>query len=961
MKVNDILHNFRITSATRINEVDGTLYDMAHDKSGARLLLLDRADENKTFAIAFKTIPQNDTGVFHIMEHSVLCGSEKFPVKDPFTELIKGSVSTYLNAFTSSDKTVYPVSSKNGKAFRGLVDVYLDAVLHPLAIKNPYIFMQEGHRYELDEEGRLTVTGVVYNEMKGVYASADEYADYLITRRVSPGGTYSYDSGGNPDFIRNLTYEDFKSAHDKFYHPSNACLFLDGEVDLDEILPLIDSYLSDYDKRECDDIFIDDGGSPIVEPLVTSYPIEKEEDPTDKTRIYICHNTFEHKERLKSSALSLAAEALADSNNAPLTKRILDTGLCESFSFFPTRSYSLNALNAIFIGVKDGKENELIEEYKKALSDILECGIPQENLIAALGRREFHTREADFGTYPAGMVFMSSCIESALLGEDPSLSLAYEEIIEFLHSKLGTDYYGDLLSEVLSTPAATLILHPDGEFADKKEREQKQILDRILSRMSEEEKEELRRTNELFYEWQDTPDTKEALATIPSLEKEDLKVEPKRIPTDIVLTDGVEIISHPLHTGGISYPELYFDVSDVSPEDLPYIRLFTDMIGEWDTELGSASEFRNKVKKNLGSLYVTPHPTKKANKVKLYLSLHLSCLETNKDAALSIVDEHLYRGLYNDRSLLEKNVKQLYTYSLEGIISRGDAYAMMRDAAKHSSFEALTESLFGYSYHLFLKDLADTVKDRADDILKRFDLIRKKYFCRERLTVGITEPDGIDFAKKLIGVIKEGGTAASECRIAPLPKLNEGIAAPVTVSFVSRMGNLNEIGEDLYTGAFALLTNIVSFELLWNEIRLKNGAYDTGFSVKPGSGSVGCYSYRDPSAEKSVAYFSSIKKDIDSFLASDPSLLKYIIGVIGSTDTVSTPRNDGSTATRRYLSGKTHEDLVKARNECLEATVEELRALSDTVGKVMKKSTFTVVGPRDTLEKIKGIDAILDI
>lgn len=296
MNININRYGFKVLSEAHIDEVDGTLYDTIHEKSGARLLYLDRSDENKTFAIGFKTIPKDDTGVFHILEHSVLCGSKKFPVKDPFTELIKGSITTYLNAFTSGDKTIYPVSSKNNKAFLGLVDVYLDAVLHPLALENPFIFMQEGHRLEFDADGKLNITGVVYNEMKGVYSSADEYADYHITRRVSPGGTYSYDSGGNPDFIPTLTYEDFKAAHAKFYHPSNACIFLDGEVDLSEILSLIDSYLSEYDKRKCD-ITIDDGGSPITEPLITSYPIEDEEDPTDKTRIYICHNTFSHSER----------------------------------------------------------------------------------------------------------------------------------------------------------------------------------------------------------------------------------------------------------------------------------------------------------------------------------------------------------------------------------------------------------------------------------------------------------------------------------------------------------------------------------------------------------------------------------------------------------------------------------------------------------------------------------------
>ena len=960
MKEFENKYGFSVTSQVRIDEVDGTLYDLVHEKSGARLIYLDRADENKTFAIGFKTIPTDDTGVFHIMEHSVLCGSRKFPVKDPFTELIKGSITTYLNAFTSGDKTIYPVSSKNNKAFLGLVDVYLDAVLHPLALENPFIFMQEGHRLELNGDGQLNITGVVYNEMKGVYSSADEYADYLLTRRVSPNGTYSYDSGGNPDFIPDLTYEDFKAAHDKFYHPSNACLFLDGEVDLDSVLPLIDSYLAEYDKRECS-FEIDDGDSPITEPLIASYPIEEEEDPTDKTRIYICHNTFHHNERFKNSALSLVCEALADSNNAPLTKKILDTGLCESFSFFSTRSYSLNALNVIFIGVKDGKEEELVKAYEQALTEVLADGIPNENLESALGRREFHVRESDFGTYPAGMVYMSSCLESAFFDEKPEESLKYEDLLVFLREKLNTGYYDDLLKEVLTSPSAKLFLHPDNTFAEKKDEELDAKLDAMLHDMSDEKKAALVKEGELFAKWQQTPNTDEELASIPTLAREDLKTEPRKIATEISTLDGCEIISHPLRTGGISYPELFFDISDVAPEDLPYVRLFSDMLSEWDTEKGSVTSFRNRVKKHLGAFYITPHPTKNKDQVKLYLALKLSCLEKEKNTALELIREHLYSTLFTDKALLVKNVKQLYTFSVESIVSRGDAFAMMRDAAKHSQFEALSERLFGHSYHLFIKELSENIEERADDVLSRFEAIRDKYFRRERLTVGITEPCGVEFAKSIISIIKDGGQKAGACEINTLKKINEGIVAPVTISFAARTGNLNEIGENLYTGAFALLSNIISFELLWEEIRSKMGAYDTGFTAKPNSGTVGCYSFRDPSPKNSISFFKNIKDKIDDFLADSPSLLKYIIGVIGSSDTVSTPRNDGSNATRHYLAGKTHEDIAKTRNECLEATEDDLRRLSDIIGKVMEKSTFTVVGPRDTLESLDGIEAILDI
>ena len=960
MKINDKnLYGFRITSHEYIKEVSATLFDMTHEKSGARLIFLDRSDENTTFAIGFKTIPTDDTGVFHIMEHSVLCGSKKFPIKDPFTELLKGSVSTYLNALTSGDKTLYPVSSKNAKAFRGLVDVYLDAVFNPLVLENQFIFMQEGHRYEIDKKGELIVNGVVYNEMLGVYSTADDYADYLISRQITPGGTYSYDSGGNPDFITDLSYEDLKNAHKKFYHPSNSCLFLDGDVNLDEILPIIDSYLSAYDKTDANFV-IDNGGAPLTTVYEDTYPIEKEEDCKDKTRIYLCYNSYEHKEREKLSALSLVTEALADLNTAPLTKRILDTGLCESFSFYTTRSYNLNALNVSFIGVVDGMENELIKAYDEALADILTNGIPKDILSSALKRREFNIREADYGTFPTGMVYMRSCIENAMLGENPADALKYEELLASLSQNLNTDYYESIMRAVTDSPRATLILHPDADFSVKKEKQVKARLKKVLSKMSDEEKRKLKKIIKLFYKWQSEADTPENLATLPMLTIDDLKTEPKKIPTDIEKIDGCEVILHPLHTGGISYAELYFDASDANEEDLHYVRLFSDLIFEWESSKRSVTELRNETKNHLGAFYLTLHPTQKESESKLYLLLNASCLDAEKENAIKVIEEYLYGILFNNPDILKTNIKQHYTFSLEGIVSRGDSYANMRDAAKHSTYGAMLEHLFGYEYHLFLKNLAKNIDRDADKVLNHLSKVRNTYFCKERLTVGITEPDGRQFAKQLIDVIRQGGATGGQSPVKEIAKINEGIAIPTSISFASRVGNMDKIGENLYTGAFSVIQNIASLEILWNEIRLKNGAYDTGFFAKP-SGSIGCYSYRDPLPTSSIEYFDRIADEIDAFLDTDPDLLKYIIGVFGSSDTVTTPRNDGSTATKRHLSGRTHELIVKRRQECLDATVDELRRVNAIIREALSDSTFTVVGPRDELERIKKIDKILDI
>ena len=959
MKINtDKLYGFSLSSSEYISEVDATLFDLTHDKSGARLLFLDRSDENTTFAIAFKTIPTDDTGVFHIMEHSVLCGSKKYQVKDPLTELIKGSVSTYLNALTSADKTLYPVSSKNAKSFRGLVDVYLDSVFNPLVLENPYIFMQEGHRYEI-ENGELCVSGVVYNEMKGVYSTADDYADYLISKLVSPGGTYSYDSGGNPDFIPELTYEDLVRAHDKFYHPSNSCIFLDGDVNVDEIFPLIDSYLAAYDKRVCD-IEIDDGAPTVTDVCVDHYPIEKEDDPKDKTKIYLCYNSYRHSEREKLSALSLVTEALSDLNTAPLTKIILDSGLCDSFSFYTTRSYSVNALNVSFTGVKDGKEDELIKIYDQAIKKILSEGIPKGILRSALKRREFNMREGDYGTYPAGMVYMRSCVEYAMLGESPVTPLKYEYLLTFLRDSLDTDYYEDVLRATVDSPRATLILRPDPDFTERKETEQRAKLKAALERMSDKEIRLIEEENEKFEMWQSEEDSPEALDAIPTISIDDLKTEPKRIATEIEHIDGREAILHPLHTGGISYADLYFDASDADEDELHYIRLFTDLVFEWSTKQHTITEFRNETKTHLGAFYLSLHPTKRDSEAKLYLLLHASCLDSERGNAIPLIKEYLYDTLYDSKEILKQNVRQIYNYSLEGLIAKGDMYANLRDAAKHSQYDAVIEHLFGYEYHVFVKELMESIDERSDYVLRRFEQIRDKYLRRERLTLGLTGRDGLEYARELVYAATPGGTECGKSPILPLERLNEGIAVPTSVSFASSTANLNEIGKDLYTGAYQIVQNIASFEILWNEIRLKNGAYDTGFFTRS-SGVVGSYSYRDPSPDASVEYFARITDEISAFLDTEPDILKYVIGVFGASDTVTTPRTDGSTATKRYLAGKTHESIVKHRRECLEATLDELRRINATLKTALEGSTFTVVGPRDEIERIKGIDKILDI
>ena len=959
MKKYENKYGFTVTSHERVDEIDGTVVEMLHEKSGAKLIFLDRHDENTTFCIAFKTTPTDDTGVFHILEHSVLCGSKKFPIKDPFNELTKGSLYTYLNALTSGDKTLYPVSSKNAKSFRGLVDVYLDAVFNPLALENPYIFMQEGHRYEFDEDGDLCISGVVYNEMQGVYSTAEDYADYMISAMLQPKGTYSYDSGGHPDFIPDLTYEQFVATHKKFYHPSNSHIFLDGDVNLDEILPLIDSYLSAYDKCEVN-FEITDGDAPITDTVTDSYPIDEDEDPTDKTRIFLAYNSYEFHDGEKNSALSIVTEAIADLNVSPLTARILNTGLCEGFSFYNTSGYKTNALHVTFTGVKDGKEEELIAKYEEALADLLEEGLSKETLEACLKRREFLIREADSGNYPRGMVYMRTCINHSIFGEPIVEALRYDPLFDFLYEKLETDYYKEALVNVISSPRSTLILHPDPQFTAKKEEKLFAKLDAIADAMTEEEKARLIAETEAFRNWQKTPDSPEKLATLPTLSIKDIDPEYKETPTEIEEIEGTTIVSHPIHTGGIAYTDMYFDVTDATEEDVHYLRLFCDTSALWDTTKSTSTEFRAKVKRHLGAFYTTLVPIKRGKETKLYLMLNHTCLDNEKDNALELLSEYMTCTLYDNSERLKQYVKQSYTSGLESMSIYGSGIASMRCAARYSSYDAISEHISGYEYYRFIKNLAENIDTLADDVLTILKNFSTKYFKRERLTLGITETGGIEYAKRLLAIIPTGGEKSGPCPIKPLEKLNEAIAIPGSISFTAMGSHLSKAGEKLYTGAYLVYDAIATHELLWNEIRAKNGAYGTEYFTTP-SGMFGSTSYRDPTPNLSIKYYSQIPEKITELLDTSPSLDKYIIGVFGESDTVTTPRASGSLATRRFLSDAKHEKFIKRRLQCLNTTLDDLVHINNTVAKALKHSTFTVVAPRDELEKIEGIDRILEL
>ena len=958
MKINDILFGFRVTDVSDVSSIDAKMYLFEHERSGAKLCFLKRKDASRTFAITFPTPPTDDTGVFHILEHSVLCGSERFPTKEPFTELLKGSLNTFLNAMTYSDRTAYPVASRNDKDFYNLVNVYMDAVLHPLAAKEERIFRQEGWRYEAEQSGEISYNGVVYSEMKGVYSSADSLAAYHNARLLFPGGTYSYDSGGHPDAIPTLTYADFVAAHERHYHPSGAYMFLDGEPKLDEILPLLDSYLSGYERTDTS-FEVKRGGDVITEPLYELYEIEEGEDPKDKTRLYLTYVTRPYDDQSAHLTLSIITDAISDSNDAPLKKAVLASGLCDNFYFYASPGCKWGTLNVEFRGVKDGRERALAEHFDSCIKKLLDEGIDKALLKASADRIEFKAREADFGSSPKGIIYLSAINDLWLYGVHPRVAIDYEESFRTLRQLIEGNYPTELLRDVLSTPRATLILTPSTDLSERREMATKAALERALSTMAEEDKLALADKTKDFISWQEREDSPEALATIPTLTLADLGDDPEEIPT-IVSKIGVStVIDHPIPTNGITYVDLYLDASDTPTEDIGALVFLGVVASSLSTDLGSANDFRRRAKSTLGAISISPVPIKYKDEPKLYLMLRFSSLDSEREAALRLAEEYLFKTKLDDPDAIRRMLVQYTALYNDVIIESGHSIAVSRAAAMHGRFEALKEYTNGYEFYRWLKEKKDGGDEAIDELIERMSSLRERIATKERATIAITGRTDAEFARACLAILPCGEPSAPS-EINPLPKRNEGIAIPSQVSYAALAGNLFALGIKKRGGEWSTLATILDFEILWEEIRVKGGAYGTGFVCRANSGTTAFYSYRDPDPVRTLEVYRGAPDMLRTYLSGDFDLEKLIIGTVGASDPVSTPAADGNTATVLYLSGKSHADLVEARRETVASTPEALSKLADELEEVVKSATAAVVGPREALERL-GLDAILEV
>ena len=959
MKVNDKICGFKIESERELCEVSGKMYLATHEKSGAKLAFLSRPDKNKTFSIAFRTIPEDDTGVFHILEHSVLCGSEKYPVKEPFVELLKGSLNTFLNALTYQDRTVYPISSRNDKDFYNLISVYLDAVLYPLAAKNPNIFRQEGWHYEYDENNdTLTRNGVVFNEMKGAYSSPDEVSGMALYRALFPDALYKYDSGGAPEAIPSLTYEDFVNAHARYYHPANSLIFLDGDIDAEKTLGLIDSYLSKFDKI---DIKADIPTQPAVDGGTVTVKYETAAADGAKARLLLGYVFSDYANKLDSSAFSVLSSALVGTNEAPIKKAILDTGLCEDMSV----GISTSKQGVISVEFKNAREEDLevLEAtFTDAVRKIANEGIDRELLTATLNTIEFKMRERDYGSFPKGVAFALSAYGSWLYGGDPADHILTEDTLKALRERLDGDYYERLLlSATVDCPhRARVIMLPDATLGEENARREREELLAIRKAMSDEEIERIKSEEAALKAWQATVDSKENLDTLPYLTLDDLTYDCDTREAQISRVCDREVIHADEDTSGITYLKLMFDTSDLTPEEHFLSGLLDALLMNLKTERRSALALQSAIKTNLGSLSVSTTASTKNGRTTPALAITASVLDSKKAALIDIVGEVALTTLFDDGALIKNIILQTKAAMEEAIAANGLDFALGRVAASISAEGVLKEYTGGYEAYLGYKSLAASFDERAEDIKASLAALARKIFTRDRLSVAYTGIRDENFEKSLIDIFPSDGVCPGVCEIKPLGKTSEGIAAPSRVGYAVLGGDGGSGAAELL-GALRVARSILSYEYLWNVIRVMGGAYGTGFVTRK-SGQILFYSYRDPSPEASLEKYREAGNFLRGLAEEKAPLTKFIIGAMGEYDILTTPRTRGEQAVWDYLNGWTKEDDTALREGMVKTDHDTLVRLADLIDSLCDSASVAVVAGKEQLAEFKSpLEKILTI
>ncbi len=953
---------YSIKKEVCLEELNGTGYILEHKKTKAKVVVVSNDDENKVFNIGFRTPPKDDTGVPHITEHSVLCGSREFPLKDPFVELVKGSLNTFLNAMTYPDKTVYPVASCNDKDFHNLMHVYLDAVFYPNIYTNDKILKQEGWHYELNSpEDELVYNGVVYNEMKGVFSSPDQQLMRCIQRSLLPDTPYGVESGGDPVAIPNLTQEDFEAFHSTYYHPSNSYIYLYGNMDVDEYLTFIDEhYLSDFDYLAVDsDIPVQPAfDKPVrVEEYYSLAEAEEEKEQTYLSYNVIVGDSLDPELYL---AFQILEYVLLSAPGAPLEEALIKKGIGKDISSTYDNGIKQPFFSIIAQNADDDQEEAFISTIEDTIRDLATNGISHRALEAALTYYEFKYKESNFGRFPKGLIQGLNMFDSWLYDEEkPFIHIQTNETFGKLRARLEEGYFEDLLVRYFleNHHKAIVVLKPKKGLNGQLEEALKEKLAAYKASLSDEEIAEIIRQTKELKKYQEEPTPKEDLEKIPLLSLDDISKEGRKLYNRETHVAGAKAVHHNIFTNGISYIKFHFDVKGLPLRLIPYASLLVDLYRDVNTEHFTYNELANEININTGGVtctYSIAQTHDEERSLRPYWQIITKCFYDKIPEAFRLVEEIFFHSDFTDKNRLKEIIAKEHTRMKSSFSAGGHKTAAARAVSYISEGSLYKEYMEGIEFFEFLDDLNKHFDEKADSCIAGLLEAMEYIFCKEHFIFSVTDDQNMEevFAPHVEDFMKNlTATKGETMEHLEAKVLNEGFATASQVQYVATAGNFAKAGLS-YHAALKVLNVMFSYDYLWENVRVKGGAYGCMCTfAKSGEGYF--VSYRDPNLMETYDIFKKARDYVAEFSADDRTMLKYIIGAISNMDVPLEPSAKGTMSFAAYLTGLTEEMIQKDRDQVLSCDQATIRSLAPIVEAVANQGIICAVGGEEKMEANK--------
>ena len=958
------LTTYELIQEHHLKDLHSEGYILKHKKSGAKVVLLSNDDENKVFSIGFRTPPKDSTGLPHILEHSVLCGSKRFPSKDPFVELVKGSLNTFLNAMTYPDKTCYPVASCNDQDFQNLMHVYLDAVFYPNIYKKEEIFRQEGWNYQLENpEGPLKYNGVVYNEMKGAFSSPDEVLEREIMNSLFPDTPYGCESGGNPENVPELTYEGFLDFHRKYYHPSNAYFYLYGDMDVFSCLEHIDTaYLSNFNVSNDLPIITETNVPNAIEWISDTYPAEENENDLEKG--YFAYNIKVGKctDPKRILAMQLVGYLLLETNASPLKNALRDADVCEEAEgYFDSSTYEM----IYSIIAKKGKKQNA-EKFKNIVEDVLKDlsihDFDPELLQGGIKKLEFLLREEDYGSRPKGLIYNTRLMKSWLHGKDPFESLHQIEIFEELKEEIKNGYLKQFIQEVLleNQEKTWIVFMPEEGKQQKDDAAFTEKISARIAAMTPAEKQQLAEDKKALSDFQDAEDTPEILAQIPLLQREDISPEPQKISFTEKEQDGIPFIHLPLQAKGIDYVEICFETNHLPKDLVPYSGLLAEVLSKLDTKATDFAALPKKIDQIFGGLsFSNDIYSKSQQEYRAFVGINFKVLSEDLAEAFDFIKEVIFSSNFSAVQSLKKIVQSAKLKGESFFQNQAHLAAIYRSRGAVSAGASVKEQTSGIAYFHFLTEIEKLLNEKPEFVTAQLEKTAKLVFTKENVTaiLGCDSSESENLEKTFLNFVHTLYT--EECRgveerFSVVPR-KEAFSIASRVQYNIKAWDLAEM-QQKYNGKMQVLKTILTLEYLWTHIRIQGGAYGCGCNFQR-NGSIYFYSYRDPNLKNTYDIYDHLWEEIANFQADERQMTKYLLGTINRFDQPKTNAELMDYAAAMYFTDTTQEMRQKERLEILETSTDDIRQFSGFLKELSQVSNICTIGGH---EKIKADQNIFE-